>query len=235
MERMARFTKMVAAFLVLLCIQASAFTASAEEPDVDHCAEWTFTTPSTYLSGEFVNVSTDLSPAFFNLDTSDTVQVPSAAITTTSAPTTLWGSSLPSSIVVDYFSVLKTEDDPSTPADESDSWMMSQQYYDLTFNVLEGFYFEAEIQGYAYHAVPSNPPETQVVLEPFTLTIRGWLPYGSSTYTEAPFSYCSIGVSGQCEDDCYSEYESCCDSCSTPSCYDQCMQEYATCLRECDE
>lgn len=161
------FAKSAVSLLVFLCVQVSAFTAFAAEPDIAHCPLWEFETPSNYLTGEFVGVTTNFlgnGGVFFDLDTSDTVQVPGVAVTTPGSPTILWGDPLPASILSDQFSVVKTEDNPATTQiNESDSWVMTQQYYNFTFTVLTAFYFEAEMQGYAYHLVPANPPATQAV------------------------------------------------------------------------
>lgn len=149
---------------VFLTLGAFSLPASAGEPDADHCAFWEFETPSNYLSGEVVKVDTSSSDIIFDLDTSPTITTPGALLTTSTDPTTLWGSTLPASIIVDVFSVTKTLDDPGTPlVNELDSWITSPPY-NLTFTVLEGYYFEAEMQGYAYHFVPANPPSSQMVL-----------------------------------------------------------------------
>jgi len=224
--------------------------AFAAEPGENQCALWEFETPTDSLTGELVRVTNDpliSSDIIFDLDTSDTIAVPGAVVTTSVSPTSLWGASLPASISANYFSLLKTDDNPITPLiDESDSWTVITPYTNLTFTVLVGFYFEAEMQGYAYHLVPSNPPATQAVLEPFTLSIRGWLPSDTTT-TASDFSYCAGTQDNEdveaCKDVCMTIYEACYDDCSVrhdnpndqERCYKGCTEDLNYCLQDCED
>lgn len=211
--------------------------SQAVEPDNARCASWTFETPSATLAGSLVKVDNSSSSTLFDLDTSDVVTVPNVLFTTTSDPQTLWGSALPSSLTVDTLVITKALDNPSTPTvNETDTWLTTPNY-NLSVTALIGHYFEAQIQGYAYRFVPANPPGTQLILEPFTLTFNGWLPQENETTTQPPFSFCSLYDDTECQIACTIDYDYCCSDCSQlpipRTCYEDCMAEYASCLANC--